>query len=53
MYFVFFNLIPLLSPIVSNSNCITQLTIAIPVKNEESNLAACLQAISSDFVVVL
>lgn len=32
------------------SNCIlTQLTIAIPVKNEENNLADCLQAIGKDF----
>ena len=35
---------------MSNSNCIlSQLTIAIPVKNEESNLAICLQAIGTDF----
>ncbi|QNI97103.1 glycosyltransferase [Synechococcus sp. RS9902] len=35
---------------MTSSNCIlTQLTIAIPVKNEESNLAVCLQAIGSDF----
>ena len=35
---------------MSNSNYIlTELTIAIPVKNEESNLAVCLQAIGTDF----
>ena len=35
---------------MSNSNFfLSQLTIAIPVKNEESNLAVCLQAIGTDF----
>ena len=31
------------------SECLLDVTIAIPVSNEERNLAVCLQAIGTDF----
>jgi hypothetical protein len=31
------------------ADCFGGLTIAIPVRNEERNLAACLQAIGTEF----